>query len=463
MNNVEPSFGSLVGNWRGIFPLFFTMVSHLMRLSHDLLDRLRSPSVGMDAVPSSAAEFHLHDGLSQALGHVPVVGILGWHRQPAGRQVGRTPTEVRAHEAQPPSDARMLDGLLIRHGGRQIQGRPRCECCYAKSPPIEQMRPVCRLRVAPGIGNQSRQRVEPTLVDPCPGVLGNRVAVDLEPVFRFDVPRRHFDPRSQHPLPLREADLEDANRYIADVVRRDARVSGFILSDPRDTKRTVAMFREAEKAGVRFRGVKPYYDLLGKSNFDTGMGEFVPRGVLEFMNAERLILMLHTAGMGMCDPANRDFVRGIADDFPHVTVILAHMGRYVKPEDFLPFWSSDVLDRPSVFLEMSSVTEESVYSLVLAREDVRGRVLFGSDVPYGLITGVERWSEEGGALFATRDRYHWSEEAQSGRTDLTYNTYHSIHALKRVMEEMGLPSEECEELKQKIFCGNARALLDARR
>ncbi len=265
------------------------------------------------------------------------------------------------------------------------------------------------------------------------------------------------------PLPLQEVDLEAANEYVADLMVREPGVKGFLLSDPTDTGRTRAVFEKALRRGVRFRGVKPYFDLLGKSNYETTMPEFIPQDLLEFMDSERLIMMLHTSGLGMCDPENQRFVRDVLDSYPNVTIILAHMGRYLKVEDFLAFADSDLPGHPRLFLEMSSASRPEVYERALQERRLWDRLLFGSDLPFGLITGVEAWSEQTGPIFLTRDRYAWSMDDAEGRPtwghdELTYSVYHAIKAFKDALDALAVDAETAASVRRKVFCENARAL-----
>ena len=92
------------------------------------------------------------------------------------------------------------------------------------------------------------------------------------------------------PFPLREVDIARANDYIVDLMCSESRLRGFILAHPEDSQETIRQFHKAEKRGVRFAGVKPYFDLLGKSNYATRMPEFIPEGLLDFMNSERLVI-----------------------------------------------------------------------------------------------------------------------------------------------------------------------------
>jgi hypothetical protein len=264
-------------------------------------------------------------------------------------------------------------------------------------------------------------------------------------------------------FPLREVNIEEANRYIISLMKDEPKLKGFLLAHPNDLRPTRAVFDEALDQGVRFSGVKPYFDLLGKDVFETAMPEFIPEALLEFMNRERLILMLHTSGIGMGETRNQDYVHSVMERFPQIRIILAHMGRYLELGHFLGFCDSGLLDYPMLYLEMSSASLTEVYGRVLSEPKMHDRILFGSDLPFGLITGVEAWSERHGAIFVTRDRYPWSDPILQKRAPispnrLTYNTYHTIKALKDALQSMPFPADQLEAIKEGVFFGNANAL-----
>lgn len=266
------------------------------------------------------------------------------------------------------------------------------------------------------------------------------------------------------PFPLQEVDQAAANHYTIELMCREPKLKGFVLAHPTDTAVTRRAMDEARRRGVRFAGVKPYYDLTGRGVFDCTMPDFIPESLLELMDAENLVLVLHTSGKGMCEPENQDFLRHVMERFPRVRIVLAHMGRYLVLEEFLEFCESDLLDYPSLYLEMSSATLPEVYRRVLVVPGLPQRLLFGSDLPFGLITGVEAWSERTGPIFVTRDRYPWSdprleEQSPVAPERLTYNTYHVIQAFKAALESSELEPERQRAVKEGVFCGNAERLL----
>jgi hypothetical protein len=269
------------------------------------------------------------------------------------------------------------------------------------------------------------------------------------------------------PFPLQEVDIDGANDYLIELMRHAPSVKGFLLAHPTDVGRSLAACRRAERAGVRFWGVKPYFDLLGRSVFDCAAPEFIPDGLLDLMNRQRLVLMLHTSRRGMGDRENQDYLRQLFARFPDVRVVLAHMGRYIEAAEFFAFCDSGLLDCPALYLEMSSASLAQVYARALGHPGVRRRLLFGSDLPFGLITGMEAWSPRSGPIFVTRDRYAWSdpqleEAAQVPPASLTYNTYHTIKAFKDALDELGLSAEAAAAIKQDVFCRNAAALFAER-
>ena len=267
------------------------------------------------------------------------------------------------------------------------------------------------------------------------------------------------------PFPLQEVDIEGANRYILELMKREPKVKGFALAHPTDARRTMAVLEKALDKGARFSGIKPYYDLLGKDVFACAISEFIPEALLRLMDRERLILMLHTSRTGMGEQENQDYVRDVLERFPRVRIILAHMGRYLAVEEFFRFCDSGLLDYPMLYLEMSSASRQEVYARVLGHPEIFGRLLFGSDLPFGLITGVEAVVEGGTAIFLARDRYPWSnptlqEVAGLRSDDLTYNTYHTIKALKDALDRRAFSAEHAAAIKRAVFYGNAASLFD---
>lgn len=263
------------------------------------------------------------------------------------------------------------------------------------------------------------------------------------------------------PFPQFEIDSIAANCYIIELMKKTLRVKGFFLSDPSDFKHNLKIFSMAETAGVRFTGVKPYFDRLGKKNADTLMHEILSDRLLSFINSEKLLLMLHTTGRGVADKNVVNSLLHIIEKYPDIKIILAHMGRYLTAHDFESFMNSGLPDSENIYFDISFASEKSVYDLALSHRGVRKRLLFASDNPFGLITGGEFFTETGDALLLTRDKYTWSESGTYGY-DMTLNTYHCMKALKDSIEEIEEDSAERDAIKNDIFLNNALCLMENR-
>lgn len=262
---------------------------------------------------------------------------------------------------------------------------------------------------------------------------------ELEPFYRDLYSGKTVDGLIAFGFPFQETDLEVANRYIADLICECPQITGFIVADPLDVPRTIAQFETAKRRGVRFRGVKPYYDLLLRNLTNSvqvsDTAEFVPDELLAWMNRESLSMMLHTCSIGMGDIRCQRWVLRTVEKYPNVKIILAHMGRYFEQEQFFSFFDSGLMDHPSLFLETSDAMAPDVYRRMFTRPDWCERLVFGSDLPYGLFNSGDR------------------TDAHSPSP--AYNTYHVINAIKVALENSALSLSQRQQIKSDIFFNNA--------
>jgi len=257
------------------------------------------------------------------------------------------------------------------------------------------------------------------------------------------------------PLPVREADYRGANRYILETIRADARLKGFLWTHQYRPGDVRLLYDESVRAGTPFFGIKPYFDVTGKNNFDCELSDTLPAWLADFAHREGLAILLHTTGRGVVCPKLREDLARLCDARPGLRLVLAHMGRHICFDDFAAFMESELPFRPEIWMETSSSTLPEIYELYLSHESLRKRLIFGSDLPFGLITGVEEWSETGGALFRTRDRYPWSEPRLCGHGGITYNAYHTIDAILQGVARLRFAAAEEKKLLRDIFLDNA--------
>jgi predicted TIM-barrel fold metal-dependent hydrolase len=271
-------------------------------------------------------------------------------------------------------------------------------------------------------------------------------------------------------FPIREVDIKKANQYIIKQSNNKKNLYPLLLISPQSFNETIEQYYNAQEEGIIVYGIKPYFEFANKKGpftvFDVKMEEFLSKEILSFADKEGLLLMLHTSSIGVADAAVCDFILKITNNYPNIKIVLAHMGRYCEKSQFVDFYNSDFLEsysKKNIYFDMSSVSEKEVFQLIFQKDFLHDKIMFGSDLPFGLITGVEIFSKTHGPIFLTRDMYPWtdielSKTYKEETCKLTYNTYHCIHALKKGIETLNLPQNEKHQLICKVFYNNAQKL-----
>ena len=130
-------------------------------------------------------------------------------------------------------------------------------------------------------------------------------------------------------LPVKEASLDEMNRYISDVCVKN---NSYGLFNPRpDLKEIPRDFFQN-----RFIGFKPYPDLVdlkalksfSKLDIDVSMFDFISKKVFEFSQEYGLILLIHIPRKDrLNDRRNIEEIKAIGKKYPNIVIILAHAGR----------------------------------------------------------------------------------------------------------------------------------------
>ncbi len=287
---------------------------------------------------------------------------------------------------------------------------------------------------------------------------GHMTIEELDDIYAELYPGKNIVGMFAFPFPFLEIDPDAANSYIIKLMKQDRRVKGFIMPHPASISDVMKTFDAAEKEGVRYSGVKPYFDLLGKCRADTKLHEILPEKLLSFMNSEELLLTLHSTDGGIGDENIINSLARIVERFPNIKIILAHMGIYLKERDFESFMKSALPDSENIFLDTSFASEKSVYDAALSHAGIRKRLLFASDNPFGLMTGGEFFTETGDAILMTRDKYTWSGDDSYGY-NMTHNTYHCLKALKDAIEDIEKDLSKRKVIKNDIFMNNALSII----
>jgi hypothetical protein len=250
------------------------------------------------------------------------------------------------------------------------------------------------------------------------------------------------------PFPFRETHLREANRY---ALKGE---NPFILADLNDLEYTKRLVRDR-----RVKGVKSYYDQLGKLQEKTGCWEFTPDELMKEINAQGKVLMLHVPKESIADEENIARIEELAKRFPKMKIILAHMGRAFKGgelENVIP----RIKPYKNIYLETSANSTAATMKTAL-KELGSKRVLFGTDAPYAFLLGSVEETPWGGRTM-TLDKHKWTspkdrrwmKEHGIGKR-YTFLAYHSISAIKEAFEDLGLKRSD----KENVFWRNAKRLL----
>lgn len=163
-------------------------------------------------------------------------------------------------------------------------------------------------------------------------------------------------------------------RYYEDV--RDAlaefpdRFYGFFLANPRDPRVCDRMERAVVDHG--FRGVKLHPTFMAFAADDSEL--VYP--IVERSRSLRIVVMVHSGQSPYATPWQ---VGLLAQDFPDIPVVMAHMG--LDEVIFCDAAIKMAKRAPNLYLETTGVTAEAKVASAV-KEIGASRVLYGSDLPF---------------------------------------------------------------------------------
>lgn len=179
----------------------------------------------------------------------------------------------------------------------------------------------------------------------------------------------------------------------------------------------------AIEAGLRqgFIGIKPYPDLAPQGTGEVSIYDFLPKAHLEVLDRHNGVLMLHIPRAGrLADPDNIRELLEIAERYPSVRMIIAHVGRaYALPtaEKGLPHFA----EVPGIMFETSANLNADVFELALETVGP-DRILFGTDLPVTMMRGVREYDGDTYINF-TDGPYLWNTNRKSPEEEARYTSY----------------------------------------
>lgn len=253
------------------------------------------------------------------------------------------------------------------------------------------------------------------------------------------------------PWPIREADMEANNSYLADL-RSQRKLAPFMTVRPEWPE------AEIEKRLVEdsFVGFKPYPDMVsGEKGAEMSIFDFLPHEQWRILHRHKKALMLHLPRAGRI--ADDDNVRELLearDRYPDVKIIIAHFGRA-----FCPVYLEEGLEKlggpDGFYFDTTAVINPAVYDLAFSNIPA-DRILYGSDMPISLWHGRREWTERTYHNLC-REPFSWNTDRRSAEEEATYTLflYEQMRAILDAMDRHGFTDAD----KAKVFERNAHTVL----
>lgn len=251
-------------------------------------------------------------------------------------------------------------------------------------------------------------------------------------------------------------EIEGANLYVS----REAATRGWhALIMPRPTWVAEQLAWWLDQPAVI--GVKPYYALIGydRTQRDTyieaSIFDFLPHHQWDVLNDRRAWVTLHVPKADrLGHPENQREIRLIRERYPHVTLVIAHLGRSYTLSHAVEGLLL-LADDPGIRFDLSAVMNPDVLELAL-RHLGPERLLYGTDNPVFYMRGRQRW-EGTRYINHTSCPFAFNTHREAPEIEATYTiyTYEALKALKDACERVEIDRAGIEA----IFSGNAQRFI----
>ncbi len=281
---------------------------------------------------------------------------------------------------------------------------------------------------------------------------------DLLATYRLLFPAQTVTPLLFGMSISRQDDIDAGNAYVAESAARHG-CPALLFATPEWS----AAELETKLDAGGFAGVKVYLSLADPRLAEAAITifDFLPHHQLAVLDRRQAVVMLHVPRPGrLRDPVNLEQLLEIEARYPHVQLIVAHVGRAYCPEDLGNAFAALAGTRRMCF-DISANTNETVFRALIEAVGPR-RILFGSDLPITRMR-MRRVCEAGNYVnLVPRGLYgdvtgdsHMREVDGTAAAGLTLFLYEEILAFRRAAEAAGLGPADIEA----VFHGNAQRLL----
>ena len=252
------------------------------------------------------------------------------------------------------------------------------------------------------------------------------------------------------PWPVKEADLAANNSYLAGLKHRGL-CTPFMGVSPEMSEEYI------RQSLPDFIGFKPYPDRVSSiKGAEISIFSFMPRWQLSILNEARKAVVIHLPrARRIADPENIRELLEIRDEFPDITIIVAHFGR-----SYNPCYLQEAIEQmgegvKGFYFDAAAVINPEVFRLAF-HSLPHDRLLFGTDSPIMLWHGKRVWTEKSYQNL-TSEPYSWNKHAEGINAESRYTliVYESLRSILDAIDELGLGND----FSKAFFAGNARKLI----
>lgn len=253
-------------------------------------------------------------------------------------------------------------------------------------------------------------------------------------------------------LPFPQIDREKSNAYVVSHATECRRAFYYMPGQFED----VSAVGESLLQNPYFVGLKPYPDLVQGGGDCASIYDMLNRSALEFADRHDLVVILHIPRKGrMRDAENRRELLEIIRTYPHIRLIIAHVGRafcYADVEGTIDF----LKDFENVSFDTAFVQDADVLAYLM-RLVPSEKIVFGSDAPLAYARGKDVVINNR-HYYATEHPAPWGiAPAKEGFVDFTYYFYEQLRALLFASKSVYGAKEERH--LENIFYRNALRLM----
>ena len=275
--------------------------------------------------------------------------------------------------------------------------------------------------------------------------------------YRLLLPAKRVTPLLFATLPA-GGNLDIQNNYVM-MCAHQVNAPALIFSDPTWS----AAELEARVLAGGFCGAKSYLTLAPAyiPAAEIRIFDFFPPHQLEIHDRHGWIVMLHIPrNARLRDAVNLAQLLEIEHNYPHLRLIVAHVGRAYCDEDVGNAFEV-LAETKRLCFDISANTNENVFEQLLRCVGPE-RVLFGTDLPI-LRMRMRRITQAGryinivpkGLYGDVSNDRNMGEVEGAEAEQLTFFLYEELAAFRRAAERVGLSRSDLED----VFCNNARRLL----